>query len=170
MEENTAATLVQALYRGHHVRTRVWHEPKAAYISLAARLDAECGFGAPSTSPLGPSPPDQVLLRLNAPQQTEAGSGIFCLPNAKETSEMSKAAENIAASRSLTSQLERPCHGISPALSTRSIPPMPPAPTQHRREDILMELQWVNTSLRERLRVRQGGKDEGRVGGWMGQV
>lgn len=151
MEE--AATLVQALYRGHRVRIRIWHEPKAAFISLAARLDAECGFRAPTNFPLGPSPSDQVLLRLNMPHQTKAGFGTFCTTKAEEACEISKVADDIAVTHSTAWQHERPCRVTSPAISTQSIPPMRPAPTQRRREDILMELQWVNTSLKERLRI-----------------
>lgn len=168
MEE--AATLVQALYRGHRVRIRIWHEPKAAFISLAARLDAECGFRAPTNFPLGPSPSDQVLLRLNMPHQTEAGFGTFCTTNAEEACEISKVADDIAVTHSTAWQHERPCRVTSPAISTQSIPPMRPAPTQRRREDILMELQWVNTSLKERLRVRQGCKNEGWGGILMGKA
>jgi len=136
MDEHTAA-LVQALYRGHRTRTRVWQEPKAAYLALAARIDAECGFGSPTSSSLGPSPPDHVLLRLNAGQQAAAGHGTFCPTGAGEA-------------RAVGEKAEKTCMPASFAE-----PPIPPAPAHRRREDILVELQWVNASLRERLRVRK---------------
>jgi len=171
MEEHTA-TRVQALYRGHRTRTRVWQEPKAAYLALAARIDAECGFGSPTSSSLGPSPPDHVLLRLNAGQQAAAGHGTFCPTGAGEAHAVGEKAEKTCMSASFAEPDKRTCQAPPPATtSTRSIPPIPPAPAHRRREDILVELQWANASLRERLRVKKEvGMEDGRGGGWMVEV
>lgn len=148
MEDDAAARLVQALNRGHRTRTRVWHKPKAAYVAVAARLDAECGFGSPTSSSLGPSPPDHVLLRLNAGQQAAAGHGTFCPTSAREVFERSEKTEKDCMPASLAEPDKRTCQAPPPATtSTRSIPPIPPVPTHRRREDILGELQWVNKKL-----------------------
>lgn len=150
MEEHAAANRLQALYRGHRTRTRVWHEPKASYVALAARLDAECGFGLSSSS----SPPDHVLLRLNVGQQGVVGPGTICPAGSEEACERSNTTEKTCIPGSPPPMAEPNSQSTAPAtVFTRSIPPVPPAPTYRRREDILMELQWVNASLRDRLKV-----------------
>lgn len=158
-EQAAAASRLQALYRGHHTRTRVWLQPKTAYASLSARLDAECGFGSPSSSCLGPSPQDQVLVSLNEQQHHQAaaavaaGHGTIYPPASSEVWTAGEIAENgcVPAGALQAKGSTTP----PPTTSARSIPPIRPAPANRRREDILMELEWVNASLRERLRVRR---------------
>lgn len=151
---HSPACLIQAIYRGHRTRRRIWQDPLAAYIFLSAHIERYCGFW--TSSSMSP-PPDHIVSQFRAPTARRAfKSSTSCSKTSTVTHEHTESQEG---SENCPSD-SRTLLGSNTASTATPMPPMPclpPVPSvaaRRSRTAILAELRWVNSSLRQRVRVR----------------